>query len=296
MPGPEITSVYGDRASITFHPARHYYTVTVPGVCRSLYQPSVTSILKMKDKSDVLVKWAVRSMTERIDELMPPGDVQISRDKVISIVDVAKESYHQVKSDAADVGSLVHRVLHQLLLSRSGLAERPTLPVVPDTVLAPNLTPALVEMANKSINAGVRFFDDHDIEVIQAETPRWSPTYGYVGTGDLIAKVDGDMAVLDYKTGKAIYDEYFLQTAAYQKAYEEEFSGEKIDKRVIVNVGRDGRLSSAERYADTLTDDFTAFRALLYIWRWNQKNGRFPKEPPRVIGPLDRAIAGAKAA
>src|SRR5262249_36549226 len=131
--------------------------------------------------------------------------------------------------------------------------------------------------ATRAIAAGKLFIDTHHIEVIQAEAPRWSPTHGYVGTGDLIARIDGKLSILDWKTSTRLYPTHFLQTAAYQVAYEEEFPDQKIEQRVIVNTGKGGELTHKVRDNSSLADDFSAFLCLLGAWRWSQNN-----EPQRV--------------
>jgi len=282
-----ITQVYGGRATITFHELKHYYTVTVPGVCENLYQPSVTSAIGKLDKSAGLVPWAVECMTNRAKELINLGPTNPDRDSLHTILDAARETWRRVKQESADIGSFVHGWLEQELKGRSGVGVRPSFPVNS----APGLTPEMIEKANLSIAAGRRFFDEHNIEIVQAEAPRWSPTFGYVGTGDLIARVDGDLAALDYKTGKRLYPTVFLQLAAYQKAYEEEFTDQQIVKRIGVNVGRDGHLETAVRDNSTLERDFECFLALLTAWRWDRENqGKWSKSAPAVIGNLDVAI------
>jgi hypothetical protein len=53
---------------------------------------------------------------------------------------------------------------------------------------------------------------------IAAERVVYHGTYAYAGTLDLYAVVRGKLTVLDYKTGKAIYPESFLQNIAYRAA------------------------------------------------------------------------------
>jgi hypothetical protein len=282
-----FTEVYGGRAVITFNEGNHTYYVSVPSLgVKRLYQPSVTSILDMKDKSKALTIWAVDAFESRALELIPT-DRSVTREEAEIILDAAKDSYRRIKAEAANVGSIVHRVLHQLLLSRAGLAEAPRLPLSPDLILSPDMTPELIEKANNCISAGQKFFTEHRIQPVQAEAPRWSPTYGYVGTGDLIARVDGDLSALDYKSGKRLYETVFLQLAAYQMAYEEEFPDQKIKQRWAVNVGRDGELATECRDNSTLEYDFACFRGLLGVWRWNQENqGKYSKPAPKILGPL----------
>lgn len=278
-----ITPIYGGRATITFNEAKHYYTVTVPALdVRKLYQPSVTTILGMKAKPH-LIKWAVGEMSKRTRELLDKVDGNdVPKDLVYSILDAAEDSYQRTKQKAADIGSVVHRVLEQVLLG-----ETPKLPLVHDPILAPQLSQDMIDMANNCIDAGLKFFREHDIRVIQAERPVWSATHGYVGTGDLKAVFDGELAILDYKTGKHIYDEYWMQTAAYQMAHHEEFPADEITRRVVVNVGRDGKLRHKVRDNTTLQSDFSGFLGLNAAYRWHCENqGDYSKPAPKVLGPL----------
>jgi hypothetical protein len=282
-----ITSVYGGKAAITFNEGNHTYYVSVPSMgVKRLYQPSVTSVIDMKDKSKALTIWAVDSFEKRALELLPK-DRPVTREEVEIVLDAAKDSYRRIKNEAASVGSIVHRVLHQLLMSRAGLAEAPRLPLSPDLILSPEYTPELIEKANNCIRAGQQFFDEHDIQPVQAEAPRWSPTFGYIGTGDLIARIDGELSGLDYKSGKRIYETCFLQLAAYQKAFQEEFPDQQITQRWAVNVGRDGELATERRDNETFDADFKCFLALLRVFRWNCENqGKYSKPAPRILGPL----------
>lgn len=274
-----ITQVYGGRAAITFHEAKHYYTVSVPGIVENLYQPSVTTILGMKDKSNALLPWAVGAMADQVMAIAPE---LLTKELLGKLLNLAKSTYREKTKAAGDIGTVVHRALEQEMLQRAGLAPRED-----RSVVAPGFTPEMTDSAAAAIEAGMRFFSEHTIDIIQIEAPRWSATHGYVGTGDLIARFDGDLAVLDYKTSKAIYAEYFLQAAAYQVAYTEEFPEQEITKRVIVHVGRDGKLATQTKDNDTLEADFHVFKSLLAVWRWDQENsGRYSKPAPRVLGPL----------
>jgi len=58
------------------------------------------------------------------------------------------------------------------------------------------------------------------IEILDQEKTIWSNKYRYAGTLDLLVKLNGEVAVLDVKTGKDIYPESFIQCSAYAKAIE----------------------------------------------------------------------------
>lgn len=289
----EITSVYGGRASVEFDSRYHRYLVTVPGVCDRLFQPSVTSVLKMKDKSEALTKWAVNCFESKAKEYL--GQIKdeslLTKELVAAILESSKENYRSVKEEAADIGTAVHGALEATIKSRAGLCPSPTLPLVS----VEGMTQDMVDMANAAIFAGIKYFDSHRIRLVQSESPRWSATYGYIGTGDLIAEIDGRLSVLDFKTGKRLYPEVFLQLAAYQMAYQEEFKAQ-IVQRVGLSVRRDGGLDDLVRDNMTLEADFACFLALLTAWRWHEENVGYwnkkeqrliTKPAPRIVGPLE---------
>ena len=62
------------------------------------------------------------------------------------------------------------------------------------------------------------FLDEFQPEFLMMEETVWSDTYEYAGSFDAIALIDGEVAVLDWKTTKAIYPEVGLQLAAYRYA------------------------------------------------------------------------------
>jgi hypothetical protein len=59
------------------------------------------------------------------------------------------------------------------------------------------------------------------LEPVAIEETVWSDRHGFAGTADLVARVDGAMTLLDWKTGKAVYPEAWLQNAAYRVAWNE---------------------------------------------------------------------------
>jgi hypothetical protein len=293
-----VTTAYNGRVQINFSGSgkKHFYRVSVPDAgIYNLYQPGVTTIIGMKDKSKPLMIWAINCMVARIEQLIDAFPVlhKLNKTALKSIIKDAKDSYADSQDESADIGSLVHRVLEQILLARNGKAPMPALPLVPDPIMAPGYTQDMIDQSNNAINAGIRFFDEHDIKVIETETPRWSPKYGYIGTGDLTALYDGELAVLDYKTSKRLYETVFLQLAANQAAYEEEHPEQKIQKRIGVNVCKNGTLDIKVRDNLTFTEDFNAFRALLYVWRWDKNNVADYKSgkihpAPEIVGPLNQ--------
>jgi hypothetical protein len=84
-----------------------------------------------------------------------------------------------------------------------------------------------------------------------------------------VALVGGVLTLIDWKTGKGIYPEFWLQTAAYVKAWEEEF-GETIEQRIIVRLSEDGAEAHA-RPRSLLRGDFGAFLGALTLYNQLQR-------------------------
>lgn len=286
-----VTSIYDDRAAVTFNEGRHTYSVTVHGREGKLWQPSVTGIIGIKDKPQ-LIGWSVKQCCAYIDKRLPGLAMNgaISENAIKSLIVEAIECWKDDAMDAAHVGTLVHRFLFTELSFRAGrVPESPKRPTV-DLLLAPQYTAEMIDSANKSIDAGLQFFNEHEIKPILLERVLWSPTEAYIGTCDFIGMIDGELAVADYKTGKRLYPTFFLQLAAYGNAYAEEF-GTLPAARWAINIQRDGGLEKQKRNLDTYSDDLEAFRACRNIYGWDRENDDWKKGSPiQVLGPLDDLV------
>lgn len=287
--------IYQGRAVIQMSEQRHTYSLRIPALgIERLWQPSTTGVLGIIDKP-ALIPWSIGQMRQyaeiKLDEL--DGETVSIKD-VRDILADAKENWRDL-SGAANIGSLAHRYLHAELSYRAGvLTERPTMTIKADTVLAPNFTQEMIDLAGASITAGLQFLDEHHVEPIMFERMMWSPTHGVVGTADLIAKVDGVLSVLDWKTSSAIFPEYHLQTACYAMMAMEEF-GDVIQDRYVVNVKKSGGLEFEKRDLSSYSEDLDCFLAARTIYGWKRSNDKYrPGQPIQVLGPLDQLIEQTK--
>jgi hypothetical protein len=82
--------------------------------------------------------------------------------------------------------------------------------------------PLIDERIRPSVDAYLEFARNNDIEPILIEERIVSKQHRYAGTIDMLARVNGVVGVLDIKTGKRIYRDYGLQTAAYIQAITED--------------------------------------------------------------------------
>lgn len=74
-----------------------------------------------------------------------------------------------------------------------------------------------------SIEAFFEWKSQHDVKIQDPQNDIERMVFDaeniYAGKMDVLAEIDGKIGILDIKTGTGIWDEYFLQTAAYMNAF-----------------------------------------------------------------------------
>jgi hypothetical protein len=98
------------------------------------------------------------------------------------------------------------------------------------------------------------------IEPILLETPLVSETYRYGGTADFFGIVDGIPTLIDFKTGKGIWPEHFIQLVAYRNLVTEAMKeGPWPTSYMVLNIPRaETEAFDAKTRAD-LTDQWEYF-------------------------------------
>lgn len=76
------------------------------------------------------------------------------------------------------------------------------------------------------------------IEPIMLEQSLVSEQYQFGGTLDFLGKIDGKLTLGDYKTGKGIYLEYWVQVAGGYLLLLDEQPGERVEEIQILNIPR----------------------------------------------------------
>lgn len=233
------TNLYNNNITLHFDEEKHMYTVNDEVV------DGTTTVLDVINKP-ALMGWAVKMAVQFFDNAFEPG---ASYDEIQkkAILEGASKAY-RVKSDtAADKGGIVHEWIQKHIAG-----EKPKMPI-----------------NQECLNAVGKFLEwerDHSVEFLESEKVLYSSKYNYAGTLDFIAKVDGKVMIGDFKTSTGIYDEYWLQVAAYQQAYQEEFPEYEIEGALIVRIGKDATLEVKERAWDYELDR-EAFNAALVLYR-----------------------------
>ncbi len=159
--------------------------------------PGVTTILGVLNKP-ALVPWA--------------NNLGLQGIKVREYVD-----------DKAAIGTLAHQMIADHLRK-----------VCTDTS---EYTAKQIDQAENSVLSYLEWEKDKEIKPIAIEEPIVSGGYRFGGIIDCLAVIDGDVTLLDFKTGKAIYPEMFYQLAAYKQLIVEAHN--KVVTATILRIGRD---------------------------------------------------------
>jgi len=242
----ETNKLYHGEVKLQFNSGKHHYTVdgqTIDGV---------TSILKVIDKP-ALIAWAANQAAGYFQSNVKVGDT-IDEIQLKNLVEGAKSAYRKFSKNAADIGTIFHEWVESYVKASISHEQIPELPTN--------------EMLRNSAKSFLKWAKNRNVEFKSCERKIYSRKYNYAGTLDFTAVVDGKLVVGDIKTSSGIWDEYWLQLAAYKQALQEEFPEYKIDHTCIVRCGKDGSFEVQE--LNDFEQNFKAFEAALNLYRWQK--------------------------
>jgi CRISPR/Cas system-associated exonuclease Cas4 (RecB family) len=174
---------------------------------------SVTKITGTIDKSNALIIWATRLMGKYLLDNLKGKTIDEQ------VVEMAQKEWRKAKDEAADIGTQIHDWIEMKI---KGLE-----PTMPEN-----------DKVKNGVFAFLKWQNENKIKFIANEQIVYSKKYNFVGKFDAIIEIKKKKYLIDYKSSKAIYPEFYLQTAAYQLAYEEEH-GKTIDGRILIHLGKD---------------------------------------------------------
>lgn len=229
--------------------------------------PSVTTILSALAKG-ALVNWAANTERAFVIDVAaklytdlantPP----MSRDAYVRSLTqrLGLEKAHEKElAKGQEVGSQAHHYIEWLTRKRMGQV----------VGRAPEITPD----AERAVAAWVEWTQSVACEPLLVEEVVWSRTHEYAGTIDLVANINGVLTLVDYKTGKKVYREAFLQSAAYQVALEELGHG-RVEQAYIVRLPKLVTDAPFEVVQVPERDAlFATFLALKAVWAWANEGG-----------------------
>jgi hypothetical protein len=234
--------------------------------------PSVKTILQIVNKP-ALIPWAAKMerlavmavAADMFEEMSKPMVIAsgIKRDTYLSLLEsrIGKAKASQKELEAAgEIGSQTHSYIEWHLAKLMGGKVGP----------APKID-------GKALWAFMSFEDwAKSIELLplRSEQVIFSHKHRYAGTMDLLAWImkDGQrrLALIDFKTGKAIYSEAYMQLAAYREALVE-MGLEVADVCMVLRLPKidsDPEFEVVE--VPDIPQHFEAFLAARDLWHWSQ--------------------------
>lgn len=160
--------------------------------------PGVTSVVGMAPK-DFLTYWNAKIVAETAVEQIDTV-VRLAERDPAGAVDYLKGAPRRFTRAASDLGSAAHDLFERLARGE----------VINDRHVHVDI--------KRHVRWFREFLDEIQPEFLHMEETVWSDTHQYAGSFDAIAKVDGEVVVLDWKTSRAIYDSVALQLSAYRFA------------------------------------------------------------------------------
>jgi hypothetical protein len=238
--------------------------------------PSVTTILSVIGKP-ALINWAANMERELVinasadlyEDLPGPKFPKMSRPVYITTLKdrLGKEKAHVKElARAGDIGTQVHARIEWEV--RKALGQK----VGDEPVLQQEALSAFSVWQEWSVAANFR--------PLLCEQAVFSKKYQYAGTMDLMAEMrdaDGKMikVIVDWKTGKAIYDEALLQNTAYIQALIEMEHAQAPINGLIVRLPKTGTDPKPETRLISWAEQEKLFRVFQHVralWGWQHEN------------------------
>ena len=232
---PELKTVMVAGSRFYEHPVTNQ---TVPGVTTVIDVLSKPALPRWSAKETAIFAVQNRKSWQDLDEA--------------AAIDLLKGAAWRQSSGAMKKGTDVHAIAEKLLMNEP-------VDFVPPDVQNP-------------VRGVAQIIEWLKPEVLHLEASIWNMSVGYAGTTDLIAKIDGETWLLDWKTSKDVYPDMGLQLAAYGhgevilKPNGTEIPLPKIDKFAVAHVPKVGKASIV--MIDVTQADFEAFKAALAIFEW----------------------------
>jgi predicted RecB family nuclease len=205
----------------------------------------VTTILDILNKP-FLIAWAAKEvynfLLDKQEEIK-----KMSPEEYEKLLFTAKNSRLKKSEKALDSGKIAHGWIEKHI----GGEHNP----LPDDKEAQN-----------AVNAFLKWEKENNPEWLASELIVASSSQDFAGTLDAVARINGKIYLIDFKTSKQISPEYYLQTAAYQFCLEE--MGAKVDGRLILRLPKDGKVAEAQEVPTPYEFDRDTFIHLRQVYRW----------------------------
>lgn len=279
--------LYKGEIELIYDPEEHEYFREING--ERVRVLGVTSITSSADKP-ALKPWVAKENADAtLNAIMEyirhdTHMIEIDVDDFFDLVKACKTAYKDKTEKACDVGHIAHEFIEDYLKAKKA-GDAYAMQVLINDISARVLRKVpldaferqdAVEQATKCCFNAVAWLEAHNFRPILTEYKLYSVEFNYAGTTDSKGRMDSCsdpeccsfqfkdwLVIADWKSSRDMYIEYRYQSAAYDKADEEE-SGDVKDARVVVELGKyTGIVEGHILTREDLDDDFAAFLGLM---------------------------------
>lgn len=204
---------------------QHSQAHTIYKNCDDVRVPGTTTIMSVLAKP-ALIKWANDLGLEGIE-------------------------YTKYLDALSDVGTLAHKMVECYFTG--------------EDVDYSNYSANVKEKAENCMKSFYAWTKSHKVEPIENEIQLVSEQFQYGGTIDCYCRINDEIYLLDFKTGKALYNEQLIQLAAYMQLLNE--NDYLCTKAKILRIGRSEGEGFEERELTNFARYWQIFEACLKIYK-----------------------------
>jgi hypothetical protein len=126
--------------------------------------------------------------------------------------------YRATRDSAADAGTLGHWLVEQHIDGNTNGNVRTLFDI---RVAAEKIPDDVAGKALKAYESYLGWEKQTKLKIVQQEMLLVSEVYKFGGTPDAVGEINGNLCILDWKTGNALYRDALIQVAAYKALWEE---------------------------------------------------------------------------
>jgi hypothetical protein len=133
--------------------------------------------------------------------------------------------YRASRDSAADAGTLGHYLVEQHI---KGISVDDAIREFNETVDTKEMDRTVADRAIKAFHSYLAWESMTKLKIVEQEMLLVSEKYRFGGTPDAVGEIGGELCLLDWKTGNALYRDALIQVAAYKQLWDENNSERPI--------------------------------------------------------------------
>jgi len=172
---------------------------------------------------------------------------------------------YESRDKAANIGTLVHE---RIMAYYKGY-----------DIDNSNIAPDVWTLSDNCMESFYEWAKPRDVKPELIEEPAVSEKYQYGGTFDLYGEMDGELTLLDFKSGSGLYEEHFIQLAGYLELLRERNCNPV--KIVILNIPKSldnsFMVKSVSADEETMKLRFEKFIKLVEVYHLSKQIKKYSK-------------------